>query len=70
MKIRIRKPVHGDFEVMERACRRRPCFQPGIFEHRSPTLSGFVTTNHREMCCLWRANHGCPDPLPEPVRRG
>lgn len=52
------------FDFLDFQCLGRECFAPGIYQHRGATLSGSRATGHCSACCMNRAYHGCPHPLP------
>lgn len=60
-----RKGDKRKFDFLSRECLGRPCFAPGTYQHRGATMSGSRNTEAYSDCCMNRAYHGCPDPLPE-----
>ncbi len=48
-------------------CPERACWAPGRYYHRGATLSGSRNTGDSHLECLTRANHGCPQPIPEVI---
>lgn len=50
------------YEFRDRDCLWRPCFVPGMYQHRSPSAGGGSrnTGSPDSPCCLTRAYHGCP----------
>ena len=55
--------IYG-FDARDQECPCRPCWAPGLFEHRGATLSGSRNTGAMSKACLNRANRGCPSPVP------
>jgi len=56
----------GRYSVRDRECIGRKCLALGRFETRG-AVGGGVTRNTGgfTFCCMNRAYHGCPSPLPE-----
>jgi hypothetical protein len=55
------------YDVLDRDCLGRECLQLGHFQTRGATLSGSRNTGDSKPCCMRRAYHGCPTPLPPPT---
>jgi len=55
----------GQFDFLDADCIGRRCFAPGSYQHRGATASGSRNTGDYSNCCMNRAYHGCPYPLPE-----
>jgi hypothetical protein len=55
------------FDALDALCPKRRCWAPGQFQHRGASMSGSRNTGALTKCCLNRANHGCPQPLPNPT---
>ena len=53
-------------DALDKHCPKRWCWAPGAYRHRGATNSGSRSTGASTKCCLNRANHGCPNPLPDP----
>lgn len=53
------------YDFLSLDCLGRRCFAPGNYEHRGATLSGSRNTGRYSACCMNRAYHGCPHPLPD-----
>ncbi len=59
------KGVKQKYDFLDKDCIGRPCWAPGMFQHRGATLSGSRNTSSPPTpCCMNRAYHGCPQPLP------
>ncbi len=55
------------YDALDSACKKRWCWSPGNYQHRSACGSGGSrNTGMTTRCCLERAYRGCPDPVPEP----
>jgi hypothetical protein len=55
------------FSCLDKQCSERWCWTPGDFQHRGATGGGGSrNTGAYTKCCLHRAYHGCPTPLPKP----
>lgn len=63
-----RKSDKGKYDVLDADCIGRECLQLGAYHHRAATSSGSRATGSVSMCCLRRAYHGCPSPIPEPTK--
>lgn len=59
-----RKGDKRKFDFLSRDCLGRNCFAPGTYQHRRATASGSQATGQYSDCCMNRAYHGCPCPLP------
>lgn len=53
------------YDFLGRECLGRSCFAAGTYQHRGATMSGSRATGQYSACCMNRAYHGCPHPLPE-----
>ena len=61
-------PVNG-YAALDAQCPKRWCWQPGDYQHRGASVSGSRNTGAVTRCCLRRAYHGCPLPLPTPATK-
>ena len=66
MSIIRRKGDKAKYAVTDRDCIGRDCLHLGHFQSRGATMSGSRNTGDSHPCCMRRAYHGCPHPLPEP----
>ena len=60
-----RKGDKNHYDFLDADCIGRRCFWPGEYQHRGATMSGSRNTGAYSACCMNRAYHGCPHPLPE-----
>lgn len=65
MMIYRRKGDKHRYNFLDADCIGRPCWSPGMYQHRGATMSGSRNTGACSACCMNRAYHGCPHPLPE-----
>lgn len=61
-----KKGDKSQYSVLDRDCLGRECLQLGHYQVRGGTSSGSRNTGDSRPCCMRRAYHGCPQPLPEP----
>jgi hypothetical protein len=55
------------FSCLDKKCDKRWCWVPGNFQHRGATCGGGSrNTGDHTKCCMHRAYHGCPTPIPDP----
>lgn len=52
------------YDFRDKSCIGLACWAPGQFQHRGATMSGSRNTGSSTACCLNRAYHGCPTPIP------
>lgn len=64
MMIFRRKGDKHRYDFLDADCIGRPCWSPGIYQHRGATMSGSRNTGAYSACCMHRAYDGCPHPLP------
>jgi hypothetical protein len=68
IQIKVGKSLYW---AIDRDCKHRSCFAPGVYQHRAPTLDGGSrNTGAETQICMTNACQGCPRPKPEPERRG
>lgn len=50
------------YSFVDKRCIGRPCWAPGMFQHRSPLAGGgsMNTSSPDSPCCMNRAYRGCP----------
>ena len=58
-----KKGERTTYSFVDQFCIGRPCWSPGMFQHRSPMAGGGSrnTGSPDSSCCLNRAYHGCPE---------
>jgi hypothetical protein len=59
-----KKGDKAKFDFRDKSCIGLSCWAPGHFQHRGATMSGSRSTGRSSPCCLNRAYHGCPTPIP------
>lgn len=61
-----RKGDKARYDFCDKNCIGRSCWAPGLFQHRAPLAGGGSTNTSSppSPCCMNRAYHGCPSPLP------
>lgn len=58
-----RKGGQARYDFVDAKCIGRPCWAPGMYQHRAPLAGGGSrnTGSPDSPCCLNHAYHGCPD---------
>lgn len=52
------------YDFRDKSCIGLKCWAAGQFQHRGATMIGSRNTGSSTPCCLNRAYHGCPTPIP------